>query len=301
MEAHHQGGHGVSLCTILLNEKAGALHATPGEDEIRKMVEQMGWEAEVLTMTTPEESRKKLRELKDKGVERVAVAGGDGTVAMAVQELAHSETALGIIPQGTANNFANALRLPMDLPGSLRLLQEGCVEEVDLGFVNGRYFTESAGVGLFADGLAAYGDGHNKNPFMTAYALFKIIFSLKARGLKLTLDGETNIERAVYCACANSFRMAHLLPIAPSAKVTDGELDVIVFGNLTRGELVSYYKALRAQMHLTLPKTQSYKAKKIKIESRTPMAVHADDQVVGTTPVTIEVRPKALKVLVDRL
>lgn len=291
----------MSCCTILLNEKAGALHATPGEEDIRKMVEDMGFPADVRTMKTPEETKATLRKLRDMGSERVAVAGGDGTVGLAVQEMVGAETALGIIPQGTANNFANALRLPEDLPSAVRLLYEGEVQEVDLGFVNGRYFTETAGVGLFADALATYGKGHNKNPIRTLYAVLKMIIGLRSRRLKLTIDGERVVEKAVYCGVANSFRMAHLLPLAPSAKVTDGELDVIVFGDLTRGELLPYYRALRAQMHLTLPKTEDYKARTIKIESSTPMVVHADDQIVGHTPVTIEVKPKALKVIVDRL
>src|SRR6478672_8682776 len=46
------------------------------------------------------------------GVPRIGVAGGDGTVEVAVQDLARTETALGILPQGTFNNFATALRLP---------------------------------------------------------------------------------------------------------------------------------------------------------------------------------------------
>ncbi len=56
--------------------------------------------------------RPQVRQLVREGVEKVAVAGGDGTVSLAVQELAYSNKALGILPQGTFNNFATALRLP---------------------------------------------------------------------------------------------------------------------------------------------------------------------------------------------
>jgi diacylglycerol kinase (ATP) len=94
--------------------------------------------------------------------------------------------------------------------------------------------------------------------------------------------------------------MGLAFPLAPSATVTDGLFDVIVFGDLKRRDLIPYYRALRAQRHLTLPKTKAYKAKKILIESRKPILIHADDQVIGHTPVEIEIRPKALKVLVDR-
>ena len=91
-------------CTILVNNKAGALHATAGVEQVREMASAIGLEADVIGTESPEETRAVLKKLVAAGAERVAVSGGDGTVALAVQELAHAQTALGIIPQGTANN-----------------------------------------------------------------------------------------------------------------------------------------------------------------------------------------------------
>src|SRR5690349_9625514 len=120
---------------------------------MQRMAREIGLDVEVVAVESPHEMRWRIRQLVASGAERVGVAGGDGTVSLAVQELAHGDTALGIIPQGTANNFATALRLPQDLPSALRVLNEGNILAVGLGKVAGRYFTESAGVGLFADAL----------------------------------------------------------------------------------------------------------------------------------------------------
>jgi diacylglycerol kinase family enzyme len=117
----------------------------------------------------------------------------------------------------------------------------------------------------------------------------------------LTIDGEKIVEPAVFCAAANSFRMAHALAIAPSAKVTDGLLDVVILGDLNRNELFAYYKAMRSQMHITLPKVHIRQAKELRIETRRRMPVHCDDKVPCTTPVTITAEHKALKVIVERL
>ena len=289
--------------TILLNDRAGALHATASVEEMQAMARDLGLDWQVVGTESPEDMRQALRRLVKAGVSCVAVAGGDGTVALAAQELACTDTVLGIIPQGTANNFATALRLPQDLPSALRVLLDGQVQEVDLGKVkeHGRYFTESAGVGLFADALTIYGAKANKDLVRTFYSLLRIFFSARARRLRLIVDGETHTERAVMCEVANTFRMAHAVPVAPGAKVTDGKLDVVVVGDLKRGELISYYRAFRAQMHFNLPKVQIVQAKTVRIETRHRLSVHCDDKVVGTTPVTIAVQPGALKVLVDRL
>jgi YegS/Rv2252/BmrU family lipid kinase len=289
-------------CIVLLNARAGPLHGHASQEEMRALAQAAGLDANFVATDSPDETRQTLRRLVADRAERVAVAGGDGTVALAAQELAYSDTVLGILPQGTANNFATALRLPQDLPSALRVLANGTVRAVDLGKVGDRYFTESAGVGLFADALTVYGARANKNVARAFYAILRVFLSARARRLHLILDGERVIERAVLCEVANSFRMAYAVPVAPGAKLTDGELDVVVVGDLNGvREMWAYYKAFRAQMHATLPKVHTFRAREVRIETRHTMNVHCDDKVIGTTPVTITAQPRALKVLVDTL
>jgi diacylglycerol kinase (ATP) len=100
---------------------------------------------------------------------------------------------------------------------------------------------------------------------------------------------------------ANTYRMGQGLPIAPGAQITDGELDIVVMGPLQRSELLAYYRAVRAQLHATMPRVTMLRGRDIRIQSRHRMNVHCDDSVVGTTPVQITVQAQALKVLVGRL
>jgi YegS/Rv2252/BmrU family lipid kinase len=284
-----------------MNDQAGKFKFTPSVADMRKLIEHLDLRIDVIGTKSEPQMIQTLREMVDRGQERVAVAGGDGTVTTAVQILAKTDVALGIVPQGTANNFATALRLPQDLPSALRVLQEGEVKHVDLGRACGRYFAESAGVGLFADALSIYGRGTNKNLWRGLYTTLRLILGLHPHRLMLTIDGVRHEEPAVFCAAANSFRMAHSLAIAPSAKLTDGELDLVILGDLDRRELFSYYRAMRQQMHITLPKVKIIRAKEVRIESRRRLPVHSDDKVPCTTPVTMTAEAKALKVIVERL
>lgn len=288
-------------CVVLMNARAGALRRTADSEQMESIARELGVCVRPVRTGSIEEMRQQLRRLVAAGAERVAVAGGDGTIALAVQELANTRTALGIIPQGTANNFATALRLPQDLPSALRVLQDGVVREVGLGRIGDRFFTESAGVGLFADALDLYGAGSNKHIGKTLVAVVKLFLSLRPRTVRLFLDGELHQERAVMCECANTFRMGHNVPIAPGAILTDDVLDVMIIGDLNRYELLPYYRAIRAQTHVGLPKVLHLKAREIRIESHHHMNIHADDKVVGVTPATIYAVPHALRVLVDRL
>lgn len=286
---------------ILLNTHAGRLRAGLSLAHLQQMAQEIRLDADVLAVGSADEMRPLVRRLVAKGTERVIVAGGDGTVSLAVQELAHSNTVLGILPQGTFNNFAAALRLPLDLPSALRVLRDGVVREVSLGKVGDLYFTEAAGVGLFADALAFYGAGTVKNFARGLYALLRVVFSFRSRRLRLRLDGQDLKQRAVMCTVANTFRMSYGLPIAPDAKLTDDVLDVIIVGDLTRGELLPYLRAFRAQFTRPLPKVTSLRAKEIRIDAGRRLNVHVDDRIVGVTPVTISVHPRALRVLVDQL
>ena len=289
-------------CAILLNARTGALRGRPGVEQIQQMARQIGLDADVVAVPSAQEMRPLVRQLVRAGVKTVAVAGGDGTVSLAVQELAHTDTALGILPQGTFNNFATALRLPLNLPGALRVLRDGHVHEVSLGKVGGqRYFTEAAGVGLFADALALYGHGGGKDFLRGLATLLRLSLSVRARTLHLTLDGERREERAVMCTAANTYRMSYAVAIAPEAKLTDDVLDVILVGDLTPREWLTYFRAFRAQVHAALPKVKTMRAKEIGVAADRPLNVHCDDRLVGTTPFQASAQPRALKVLLDRL
>ena len=288
---------------LIFNDKAGVLKVAHhvGERQLRQASEAAGLDVDLVATRSPEETRAAVRRYAEQGAARVAVAGGDGTVALAVQALAHTETALGIIPTGTANNFAAALRLPLDLPGALRVMSEGEVIKVDLGKVGEHYFTESAGVGLFADALSLYGLERNKNLPRALYTFARILTSYRARRLTLYADGELHSERAVLCEVMNTYRTGAALPLAPEAKLTDGRLEVVVMGDLQLGELWTYYRAVRSQLHRSLPKVHTFSAKEVRIEAGSKLNVHLDEKYLTTTPVTVSVDTAALRVLVERL
>ena len=79
---------------------------------------------------------------------RLIVAGGDGTVHQAANMLAGSDVPLGVLPLGTANDFARSLDLPLDLERAVALIAEGAPLPVDLGRVNGHHFLNVAHLGL---------------------------------------------------------------------------------------------------------------------------------------------------------
>jgi diacylglycerol kinase family enzyme len=287
---------------VFANQNAGALSRECAATPMAEYARRVGLEAEIVPTRSPAELVRLLRERVVGKVERVAIAGGDGTIHTAVQVLAKTGVALGILPQGTANNFATALRLPLDLPSAFRVIAEGEARSVSLGDAEGEYFTEAAGVGLFADALAHYGGGRpTKSLLRTLVTLIRIWLANRPHRLMLVVDGEPYVEQVVMVTIAYSFRLGPALAMAPAARVTDEHLDIVLLGPLTRGEMVAYYRAIRAQTHTELPKVQTLTGRQITIGSRRPLNVHVDDRARKRTPITVRIAPGALRVLVDRL
>lgn len=286
---------------IFANRYAGTLARVKGATPLERYARDAGFDPEVVYTNSGIHLRRELRKrLPD--LERVVVAGGDGTVHAAVQVLAGSGVEFGILPQGTANNFAAALRLPGDLPSAFQVIAEGEPCDVSLGEASGEYFTEAAGVGIFADTLALTNSGvRAKSVLRTLKVLFRLMVTNKPYRIGLTIDGEHLREEAMSVTIANSFAMGLNFPIAPNARLTDDLLDIVIIGPLARREWFPMYRAMMSQSHLDLPQVRALRGREIRIESRRPVRVHVDDRARKKTPVEVRIVPRALRVIVDRL
>ncbi|HEU4753307.1 MAG TPA: diacylglycerol kinase family protein, partial [Armatimonadota bacterium] len=230
---------------ILANRRAGSLARAPGETPLEQFAREAGFEPRVLYTRSAAQLRRILREEVVGRRGRVAVAGGDGTIHSAVQELARTDVALGVLPQGTANNFATALRLPRDLPSAFRVIAEGEERTVSLGLAGAEYFTEAAGAGIFADVLALTSGRHGPlNALRALGVALQTMLAGRFYRFSLEVDGERRVENALSITVANSFSVGYNLPIAPCATLTDRVLDVVIIGALSRSELLPYFRAV---------------------------------------------------------
>jgi diacylglycerol kinase (ATP) len=286
---------------ILLNTQAGRPQPRARLEQLEHLLDEFGQRAEFFPTYSDMEMRDKLRELARQNVPRVAVVGGDGTLAQAVQELAYTETALAILPLGTFNNFAASLNIPRDLHAALRLLWEGKVSEVDLGKVAAYYFTEAAGVGLSADFIKINGTDGRKHPLRALYGLASVFLQNKHYPIKLLLDGKPYEDLLSLCLVANSYRMGMSIPMASGARMNDGTLNVVLVQALEHGEWPKYARATWSQMLQTMPKVKVINASEIQFLEPAGVTLHCDDRFLLRTPMTVLAQAKALKVLVPSL
>jgi diacylglycerol kinase (ATP) len=236
------------------------------------------------------------------GFDLVVAAGGDGTISAVVDGLAGSGVPLGIIPTGTANLVARELNIPL-VPGEAAALIAGAPRSrmMDAMRIGPRVYVLVAGIGISASVAGGTTRGNKRRFGLIAYlgaAILKI-FEFGPRHLEVTVDGVSQKHHAIEVAILNCGILAQMLfPQGPDIHVDDGHLDVWILDTKTLLDYPRYLFRILARRPGS-PRAYFIKAERsISVRSATPLPVQADGDVIGTTPVDIEVLQGAVKVFV---
>ena len=183
---------------LIFNPMAGQRDVRSELDEAVAYLTERGWQIDVRETRGGGDATAYARQGVAAGCEAVIVAGGDGTIGEAVNGLAGSETALGVLPVGTANVWALEMHIPARTPlhpyrliDSARPLHRGRIRRVDLGRAGERYFLLWSGVGLDAVVTEGVDPEIKKRLGPLAFALpgVQAATSFRSTRARLVIDG----------------------------------------------------------------------------------------------------------------
>lgn len=233
----------------------------------------------------------------------LAVAvGGDGTVSDVIDGLVGTARPLGIIPTGTGNLIARELGIPDDMSAAVAVIASSPrSRKIDAMRIGRRVFVLNASVGISAAVICGT-TRRDKNRFgRLAYlgtTLLKM-FTSKPRYLVVAADGIAHEYCAVEVAVMNCGMLAKALySKGPEIRIDDGHLDVWILGLKTIHDYPRYIRGLMLGRPVDLLARFIDAGKIVTIRSNTPLPVQADGDIIGTTPVDIELLPGAVTVLV---
>ena len=233
------------------------------------------------------------------GVETLAVVGGDGMVHLAVQALAGSQTRLGLVPAGTGNDVARYLDLPRkDVLAATDVLIGGKERTIDLARVGSKYFVTVLAAGFDAK----VNERANQMTWPRGQMRYNLATIAELRTFEpipyvLDLDGEEHRFEAMMVAVGNGPSFGGGLRITEGALLDDGLLDVVVIRPMSKTALVRTYPKLFKGTHVHHPEYRHYPARTVTIAAPGVVA-YADGERIGALPLTVEVVPHALRVLV---
>lgn len=177
-----------------------------------------------------EEAQDLASEFAARGEKIVVAAGGDGTMNAIVRSLANTETALGVLPTGTMNVFARELGIPFDqLEKSLRVIDNGYIEEVDLFYANQNPFLQMAGVGFDAQ-VIQQTTWDSKKAFGPLAYLFSAVKVLGERPPKMTvLTDDGRSYDGVCVLVGNGALYGGQVRLFTNACNRDEQMDVLIY------------------------------------------------------------------------
>jgi YegS/Rv2252/BmrU family lipid kinase len=296
---------------LIYNPLAGRFPAGPFLDRAVRVLEGEGWSVQVDQCLPGRELADLARDAVAAKVDAVFVAGGDGSVGPVAGALAGTETAMGVLPTGTANVFAQELGLKrMDwahwfaAEEAAARLARGQVRLVDLGDINGRPFLLWAGVGL--DGKVVNSieprDRWEKTFGVLNYGILALWTSLDWTGIELRVTSGARMWEGRYLvAVASNIRSyaGGLMELAPSARVDDGQIDFhLISGGSLIDAVVRVVQVLLG-MHVDSPGVVSFQAAEATFESAYPLPVQVDGEPVRIGPFAkFTARRRLLRLLV---
>lgn len=228
----------------------------------------------------------------------VVIAGGDGTVGAVVRRLANSRCRIGIIPLGTFNNFANALRLPEDVGSAIEVVQGGRARSVTLGRVNGVVFLEACAIGLFGETIRL---GESAKVRRLRGIGLRIRNVLAARPFKYVLSKDlVGSGTAMSLVFSNTYSTGLRLPLGDSTPA-DRFLEFSVHAGSTHLDIAgrALASALLAK-HREEGAGQVFRFRKLGVNTMPRVRAFADHVPAGHTPLTVTAELSKLKFILPK-
>ena len=297
----------------VLNPRSGSCTAA----DVRRAIEAEMSPArvEIHEVVEGDDVRSIVRSAVERGCDPIIAAGGDGTVSTVADALAGTEAHLVVFPLGTANVLARELGIPVELEGACRLGashvrremvagKEHAVARIDAMKVEGRHYLTQVGVGIDSLMIRDTGTEQKRRFGRLAYLATAAsrLLGFRPRRFWITVDDRKIELKATQVLVANTGMMGHnAFRWGPDIRADDGRLDVCIVRART---VVDYagllWHVLRGSHKQSANVRYEVATRSVVVEAKHPLPVQADGEILGTTPVRIEVVPLALKVVVPR-
>lgn len=258
-------------------------------------------QVEIFRIGGEKTAAERIDELKS-SIQRIVVAGGDGTLNSVLRDVKKSGLPVGILPLGTANDFARSLELPDDPVEAARTIVSNSTRRVDVSVANDHLFLNAVGIGLGPD-LTKEMDREKKRRlgiFAYLESLIHVFYRRRRQYAFITVDGVTKRMPFVQITIANGRHYGGGMTICDDARIDDGLLHLLCVRPLTPWQL--FARGLRMKFGAVKDDDKLYyvSGNSIRVDTRRPCDVTADGELVSETPLQCHVEENALEVYVPR-
>ena len=247
-----------------------------------------------------------VQEVLGDGYEFLILGGGDGTVSSVVDFLADRGTLLGLLPLGTANDFARTLDIPEDIEEACKLIANGKVVDIDLGLAGDNFYVNVASVGLSVEATRALSPWLKKSTGPLAYPVAAIRAFLKHEPFSARLtfpEGDhepVEYDRLLQVAVGNGRFYGGGMIVAAESGIDDKTLDIYAIDLGRRRDLIGAVRYLKSGDFIKTEGVHNFRTPRVRLETDPDLPVNIDGEVVTRTPQDFSVAQNALHVLVPQ-
>ena len=300
---------------VIVNPNAGRKKGQKDWLEIAALLNDAGIQFTNVFTEHPNHAVKLARKYVEAGFKKIIVVGGDGTLNEVLNgvftqtKYPTKDIILSMIPVGTGNDWGRSFNIPTNYKKAIELIAREKILVQDVGKVQyiskdlpkQRHFINMAGLGF--DAMVARRTNKVKRegksgPFSYLISLFTSLINYNHKKVKITMD-DADLKADVFTMSVAicKFNGGGMMQ-APNAIPDDGLFDVTVITRLSRLLVMRSVKKLYDGSYLKMPQVKTFRSEKVEIESDPPMYLETDGESLGHTPMSFEVVPLSIQVVV---
>ncbi|WP_373017613.1 diacylglycerol kinase family protein [Muriicola sp.] len=265
------------------------------------------------------ERRKHATELAknavEKGCDYLVAVGGDGTLNEVINGIMMSGLApekypvLGLLPLGSANDFARTAGINASWEELDQWIRQGSIRQIDVGRISmqdmrkDRFFLNIAGVGLGPEVVLKM--DRTRSVLGPSFHYFKSIlsgfWSYRKKRVQCQSPSWKWEGKLLQMAIANGRFFGNAICIAPDASLSDGQFQVVIFGDLSIWDYLKNLRKLKRGVRIVHPEVSYWAANEIRLESTDVCGIEADGEYVGHLPAGISILPGRVRLLMPSL
>jgi len=251
-----------------------------------------------LYMTTGKNDKEKIQsEISDHNIDRVLVAGGDGTINLVAEALKEYDLTLGIIPSGSANGLAVNFELPENLDAQIDVALGENHIDLDLLCLNNIICLHMSDLGINAELIQNYENSSLRGKLgYLIQSIPTLIQSEYPFDFLIETEDFCREAKAVLLGFANVKKYGTGANVNPNGIPDDGVFEILIFKKLSMGEIL---KTLRNETDLDPEFVEIIAAKKAKVTCKKPVSFQIDGEYIGKeTEIEIKMIPEKLRIAI---
>lgn len=277
---------------IIYNPTAGRETFRRHIGEVLEKFEKAGYETSCHATTGENDAMIAAKQAVERGFDIVIAVGGDGTLNEVIAGVSRFEKRprIGLIPMGTTNDFARALKIPRDINEAVDIILAGDTVPVDVGLMNDRHFINIAGGGRVTELTYDVPSKLKTVLGQLAYYLkgIEMLPSINSSHVRIEYDGNVFDDEAMLFLVGLTNSVGGFEKLAPDASINDGKFTLFILKKCNIAEFIRIVTlALRGE-HFNDPLVISAKAEKISVTSDEKVLLNLDGEYGGLLPATFQ-------------